>query len=150
MLSVIGQLTPVACAAETPTITWRNPDGIPYGTPLSATQLNATANVPGTFVYTPPAGTVLNAGTYTLHVNFTPTDTTSYSTASKDVTLKINKWTATISWPNPAGIIYGTPLSSLQLNATASVPCRSNPVILPMESPVSSMEVTSPETAQAS
>ena len=33
-----------------------------YGTALSATQLNATANVPGTFVYTPAAGTVLNAG----------------------------------------------------------------------------------------
>jgi len=33
-----------------------------YGTALGATQLNATASVPGTFVYAPPAGTVLNAG----------------------------------------------------------------------------------------
>ena len=46
----------------TPVVTWSNPANIVYGTPLSATQLNATANLPGTFVYTPPAGTVLNAG----------------------------------------------------------------------------------------
>ena len=46
----------------TPTITWSTPADITYGTALSATQLNATASVPGTFVYTPAAGTVLNAG----------------------------------------------------------------------------------------
>ena len=39
----------------TPTITWATPAGIIYGTALSATQLNATASVPGTFVYTPAA-----------------------------------------------------------------------------------------------
>jgi hypothetical protein len=43
------------------TITWSAPADITYGTALSATQLNATANVPGTFVYEPAAGTVLNA-----------------------------------------------------------------------------------------
>ena len=43
----------------TPTITWATPADIVYGTALSATQLNATASVPGTFVYTPAAGTVL-------------------------------------------------------------------------------------------
>jgi hypothetical protein len=37
----------------TPVITWATPADIVYGTALSATQLNATANVPGTFVYTP-------------------------------------------------------------------------------------------------
>ena len=46
----------------TPTITWATPADITYGTALGATQLNATASVPGTFVYTPAAGTVLNAG----------------------------------------------------------------------------------------
>ena len=63
----------------TSTITWANPAGITYGTALGATQLNATASVPGTFVYTPAAGTVLNAGTQTLHVDFTPTDTVNYN-----------------------------------------------------------------------
>jgi len=46
----------------TPQITWATLSQIPYGTPLSHLQLNATANVPGTFVYTPAAGTILAAG----------------------------------------------------------------------------------------
>ena len=46
----------------TPVITWPTPADIVYGTALSATQLNATTAVPGTFVYTPAAGTVLSVG----------------------------------------------------------------------------------------
>ena len=104
------------------TITWANPAAILYGTPLSAAQLNATANVPGTFVYTPSAGTVLTAGIQPLSVSFTPTDSTDYSSSSASVQLLVNKATPTITWSNPASIPYGTPLSSTQLNATASVP----------------------------
>ena len=37
----------------TPVITWTNPADIAYGTPLTGIQLNATANVPGSFSYTP-------------------------------------------------------------------------------------------------
>ncbi len=33
---------------------------------VSSTQLDATSNVPGTFAYSPAAGTVLEAGTQTL------------------------------------------------------------------------------------
>jgi len=40
----------------TPVITWANPAAITYGTTLSGTQLNATASVPGAFVYTPAFG----------------------------------------------------------------------------------------------
>ena len=47
-----------------PTITWANPAAITFGTPLSVTQLDATASVPGMFTYTPAAGTVLDAGTH--------------------------------------------------------------------------------------
>jgi hypothetical protein len=79
-----GGTAPVA-----PTLTWGTPAAIPQGTALSATQLNATASVPGTFVYTPPAGTVLAAGTHTLSTTFTPTDATRYTTASKTVTLEV-------------------------------------------------------------
>ena len=70
----------------TPVITWATPADITYGTALSATQLNATANTPGTFVYTPVAGTVLNAGAgQTLSVTFTPTDAANFTTATKTV-----------------------------------------------------------------
>jgi hypothetical protein len=76
----------------TPVITWANPVNITYGTALSSTQLNATASVLGTFIYSPVAGTVLNAGSgQTLSVTFTPTDTTTYNSAAASVTINVNQ-----------------------------------------------------------
>src|SRR5207253_712792 len=106
----------------TPTITWAAPADITYSTALSATQLNATSSVPGTFVYTPVAGTVLDAGTHSLSVTFTPPNGANYSTATTTVTIVVLKAAATINWPTPPDIVYGTVLSATQLNATASVP----------------------------
>jgi|ERR1035437_10169669 C1A family cysteine protease len=81
---------------NTPTITWSNPADILYGTPLSYIQLSASASdsvsgetVLGTFVYTPPSGTILRPGTQTLSVSFTPDDTANYNTASKAVTIRV-------------------------------------------------------------
>jgi len=74
----------------TPTITWSAPANIVYGTALSGTQLNATASVPGTFVYTPAAGTVLNAGaTQVLSAMFTPTDAANFTTATVTVAVTV-------------------------------------------------------------
>src|SRR5580658_2489156 len=54
-------------------ITWSKPATISYGTPLGASQLSATANVPGSFAYNPAAGAVLPAGSaQVLTVTFTP------------------------------------------------------------------------------
>ncbi len=105
-----------------PTITWAAPAAITYGTALSSTQLDATASVDGSFVYSPAAGTVLNAGTQTLSVTFTPSDTTKYTTATSSVSLTVNQATPVITWTAPAPITAGTALSATQLNATASVP----------------------------
>ncbi|HVA51251.1 MAG TPA: FG-GAP-like repeat-containing protein, partial [Pirellulales bacterium] len=105
----------------TPTINWATPAAITYGTALSGTQLDATANVPGSFSYSPAAGTVLGAGQQALSVTFTPTDTTDYTTATGSVMLAVNQATPTINWPTPAAITYGTALSGTQLDATASV-----------------------------
>jgi hypothetical protein len=74
---------------EVPVLTWADPAAIDQGTPLSDTQLNATANVPGTFTYTPASGTYLSTGTHTLHVDFVPTDTVNYANASQDVSLTV-------------------------------------------------------------
>ena len=74
----------------TPAITWPTPAAISYGTELSADQLDATSPVAGTFVYTPAAGALLKAGSQTLSVKFTPTDTTDYTTAAAKVTLVVN------------------------------------------------------------
>jgi uncharacterized protein (TIGR02145 family) len=73
-----------------PIITWSNPADIIVGTKLSATQLNATADVAGTFVYTPPIGTSLSVGEkQVLKVEFTPNDLTNYNTGSKNVNINV-------------------------------------------------------------
>jgi hypothetical protein len=77
--------------------------------------------VPGTFAYSQPAYTLLTAGTYTLNVTFTPTDSTSYTIATASVTLVVNPATPQINWPSPAPITFGTGLSGIQLNATVAV-----------------------------
>ncbi|MEI7552651.1 MAG: fibronectin type III domain-containing protein, partial [Verrucomicrobiota bacterium] len=94
---------------------------ITTGTALSGTQLNATANVAGTFAYSPAAGTTPVAGTPTLGVTFTPTDTANYTLATGSVSLVVGKATPVITWATPAAITTGTALSGTQLNATANV-----------------------------
>jgi hypothetical protein len=106
----------------------------------------ATPSVPGTFVYNPPAGTIEPVGTDTLSVTFTPTDTTDYTTATGTVQLVVTNpvtpiVTPTISWPMPAPITYGTPLSSVQLNAVAMGAPRPTPVI-----PTSQLQVIATST----
>jgi hypothetical protein len=113
----------ITVSQATPVVTWTTPADIVYGTALSASQLDATANVPGTLVYSPSAGTVLGAGQgQTLTVSFTPQDATNFSTANATVTINVLKATPTILWANPPDITFGTALSSAQLNATAINP----------------------------
>ena len=95
-----------------PTLTWTNPADIVYGTALGASQLNATAtynstNVPGTFTYTPAAGTHLNAGpSQTLSVTFTPTDTNTFLPISTNVTINVTAAPLTIT-AKPQSKTYG-------------------------------------------
>ena len=89
---------------------------------MSGTQLNATTTVPGSWAYSPAAGTVLAAGAgQTLSVTFTPTDTATYNSATATVAITVLKATPLITWPTPADITSGTPLGATQLNATANV-----------------------------
>jgi uncharacterized repeat protein (TIGR01451 family) len=87
-LTVAGQTVTVHQRAL-PTITWSNPADIVFGTPLGGTQLNATANVPGTFTYTPPMATLFGKGAHNLHVDFVPTDTANYDNNSADVSITV-------------------------------------------------------------
>jgi len=105
----------------TPAITWNAPAAIDYGTSLSATQLNATSTVTGSFSYSPAAGTVLPGGSQALTVTFTPTDTTDYSATTASEILTVNPVTPAITWATPAAITYGTPLSAAQLDATSTI-----------------------------
>jgi hypothetical protein len=76
-------------------ITWSNPQAIDYGSALSSTQLNAEANVLGSFAYDPLAGMVLLSCTQTLKATFTPTDTANYNCANAQVTLVVNPYSFT-------------------------------------------------------
>ena len=63
----------------TPNFTWQVPGPISVGTPLDSTQLDATADVAGTFAYSPAAGTSFSdPGQYSLSATFTPSDQLDY------------------------------------------------------------------------
>ncbi len=89
-----------------PVITWTNPSPIIYGAPLTTNQLNSTANVVGSFAFNPPAGTILDTGTNTLSVIFTPTDTVNYSNATNTVRLVVSPAPLAIIATN-RGKMYG-------------------------------------------
>ncbi|MFN5328766.1 MAG: MBG domain-containing protein, partial [Planctomycetota bacterium] len=93
-----GTLAISHASAVNPSLTWAAPASIVYGTALSATQLNATSSVPGTFSYIPAIGTILNAGmAQTLLVTFTPNDLTAYNAISKTVVIDVTKAVVTIT-----------------------------------------------------
>jgi len=93
-----------------PQITWNAPASIVFGTALGTAQLDASATVPGTFVYTPAAGILLDAGiNQTLSVRFTPTDATDYSTVNATTTtITVTRLTPTLNTAAPGGIFNGS------------------------------------------
>ncbi len=96
-----------------PLLNWSNPADIQYGNPLTGSQLNATANVPGTPNYIPPLGTVLMAGSgQTLSVKLTPNDRTNYTTATASATFNVQPAPLTNSADNKA-VAFGVPLPPL-------------------------------------
>ena len=68
------------------------------------------------------AGYVLPVGTHTLWVTFTADDSGNDLPSQAAVSITVTKATPIVSWPAPRVIASGTPLSSAQLNAEASVP----------------------------
>ncbi len=98
----------------TPVIAWSTPAAIDYGTPLSATQLDATASsnsspVTGKLVYSPASRKVLPAGAQTLTVKFTPSSIADYDDAAGSTQVLVNpiNSTTTITKTVPAAPISG-------------------------------------------
>lgn len=84
---------------QTPVLSWENPTYIGVGVALSAMQLNATAAIPGTFVYTPASGAFLPLGNnQTLKVDFTPSDANNYNSTSKTVTIDVVNLTVGLNY----------------------------------------------------
>jgi Flp pilus assembly CpaE family ATPase len=113
-----------ADARRTPIITWPPPDLITHGDKLTFAQLNATASVEGTLVYTPGPGYVLPAGMHSLWVTFTPADSGTYAPLQSAISIVVAKATPALTWRTPVDMIYGGALDDAQLNASTPVPGR--------------------------
>jgi Concanavalin A-like lectin/glucanases superfamily/HpiC1 cyclase/MBG domain/Bacterial Ig-like domain/Cep192 domain 4/WD40-like Beta Propeller Repeat len=104
--------------------------------------------VGGDLVYTPPAGTVLNAGTQTLSVVFTPTDTTDYTTASASVPLQVSGSLAIVTL-DPAsltqdydGTAKSVTVTTSPANLSVSVTYTQNGITVPAPTNVGTYSVT--------
>jgi hypothetical protein len=108
-----------------PAVTWPTPASITFCTALSSKQLDATANVSGSFEYSPVSGTSLTLGPHNLATTFTPTNTTTYSTAQDYVQLTVTQApsaTALASSLNPS--VFG---QTVTFTATVSSSCGTPP-----------------------
>ncbi|HXW79461.1 MAG TPA: Ig-like domain repeat protein, partial [Acidimicrobiales bacterium] len=84
--------SPVTTPVTSPTgvaISWASPAPITFGTRLTSAQLDATASVPGLFRYSPSMGAVLQPGTDTLRVTFTPTGVAYAVTTTSTTTISV-------------------------------------------------------------
>ncbi len=88
--STVTSTVPFTVTQATPVVSWVPSSAMKQGTALGAAQLNATANVPGNFSYSPAAGTVLPAGVQQLTVTFTPFDATDYIPTTAFNSLTVN------------------------------------------------------------
>jgi hypothetical protein len=86
----VSQPATLAVLPKTPAVTWSNAAPITYGAALTGAQLNASANTPGTFAYTPPAGSLLSAGAWLLTAVFTPADTVDYNSVTNYASLTVS------------------------------------------------------------
>ncbi|HAB19258.1 MAG TPA: hypothetical protein DCE44_22875, partial [Verrucomicrobiales bacterium] len=106
----------LAVTLRASTITWPTPASIVYGTALSDAQLNATADVPGSFSYSPAIGTQLNPGNgQLLSVTFTPADLEKYLPASASVSINVARAPLTIR-ANNVTKTYGAAMPSLSVS----------------------------------
>ena len=119
-----------------PTITWANPAAITYNTALGSSQLDAQANVPGTFTYSQGPGTILGVGNQAITLTFAPTDSVDYLTTTASATLAVSRATPAITWPTPSTINAGTALGKTQLDATATLGGAAVPGVFTYASPV--------------
>lgn len=106
----------VHVGADKTTIRWQSPSAIAYGTNLSAAlnaqAMNGSTALPATSVYTAvsskgtsvavTASSVLPAGTYTLNVTITPTDSGDYTPVSGSAVLTVNQVTPSVALQSSA------------------------------------------------
>ena len=112
----------VTIAKATPAVMWAAPAPIRFATPLTSVQLNATAALPGTFVYVPAAGTILSAGNaQPLSVTFTPADTANFAVASARASIDVLP-AVTITASADVSAVYSDATQTVTLTAVVTSP----------------------------
>lgn len=146
---VTSAVTYYSVVPVVPTLTWPTPAWVYVGTKLSSTQLNAVASalgstLQGTYVYTPPAGTVMStAGTFPLKVVFTPNDNVDFTTATTTVNILVQSQITVL--PKTS-----TGLASAQNPVQAGKPVQLNAAVKPVSGSTSpSGTVTLSENGKA-
>jgi uncharacterized repeat protein (TIGR03803 family) len=106
--------------SSTLTTTYPNPASVSLAATDSGSGVAATYyNVDGGS-YTLYNGSFAVSGTGTHSVSYYSVDVAGNQESAKSVSVIINKANQAITWSTPANIIYGTALSSAQLNATVT------------------------------
>ncbi|WP_282015609.1 alpha-amylase family glycosyl hydrolase [Marinifilum flexuosum] len=121
--SVRGNISISVTKESTVVTNWPTASAISYGQSLSESTLSGgTANVDGSFAFANPSATP-DAGTQSVEVIFTPSDTDNYNTVSETIGISVSKATPTVSvWPIADAITYGQTLSESTLSGgTANV-----------------------------
>ena len=101
---------------------------ITFGTPFLSLSATASSNLPISFTSSDPSValidgthlTILKAGTTTITASQAGNDMFE-SAANVQQQVTINKSTPSITWTNPADVVYGTALGPTQLNASSSI-----------------------------
>jgi hypothetical protein len=114
------RLVPKCTCFRNFTITWPTPAAIAYGTALTSTQLNAGSTVAGTFVYSPAVGAVLNAGSQTLSVTFTPTDTADCTVATATTSITISAAVPVLTFAPTANPTFGAAPFAVSASSASS------------------------------
>ena len=127
--SITTQVTIIVKKAKgKPSIIWFNPLPIYNPTPLTGTQLNAAASVPGKYTYTPAFGTVLPAGTYVLSVRFVPTNTDDYEELEAKVNILVREKAQVVTPPAPPTTPELPPVKSPEVTPPTSPTVQTNGV----------------------
>ena len=115
-------------AKSSQSITFEAIPPITFGTPFLSLSATASSNLPISFTSSDPSValvdgtrlTILKAGTTTITASQAGNDMFE-SAANVQQQVTINKSTPSITWTNPADVVYGTALGPTQLNASSSI-----------------------------
>ena len=94
-----------------------------------ATPLGPAQELSSTSPYTASYTATLAQGSHSITATYIPGSDAEFAGSSSAIEVAVVQYiTPVLAWPTPANIVYGTPLSDVQLNATATDPINTTTV----------------------